>query len=202
MRIGKYPRSLIRNMYETLPFFDMILAKSICKTECVVRTFGCDKKHVAIALLATADGEMLPPMIIFKVTTEKTIQKLRFREVIIIKTQEKAWMDERLMHVWVEDIWLKLTRAMSEKLGLENLLLTFDGFSSHKTDGIQRKLIEKKTGILMVPPGSTSKCQPMDVYINKSFKAILPKCWVEYVSEMVNEEYVQLPPLSRQDMDD
>ena len=47
---------------------------------------------------------MLPPMIIFKGTTEKTIQNLRVPEVFLIKMQEKAWMDERLMHVWVEDI--------------------------------------------------------------------------------------------------
>ena len=32
MRIGKYPRSLIGNMDETSAFFDMISAKSICKT--------------------------------------------------------------------------------------------------------------------------------------------------------------------------
>ena len=54
----------------------------------------------------------------------------------------------------------------------------------------------------MFPPGCTSKCQPMDVCINKPFKAILPKCWMEYVSEMINKEHVQLPPPSREDMVD
>ena len=115
---------------------------------------------------------------------------------------EKAWMDERLMLVWVEDICLKRTKALSEKLGFENSLLTFDGFSAHKTHEVQRKVIEKKTGILMILPGSTSKCQPMDVCINNSFKGILPKCWVKYVLEMINKEHVQLPSLSRQDMVD
>ena len=111
-------------------------------------------------------------------------------------------MGERLMHVWVEDIWLKHTKAMSEKLGFENLLPTFDAFSAHKTDEIQGKLIEKNTDILMIPPGCTSKCQPMDVCVNKPFKAILQKCWVQYVSEMINKEHTQLPPPSRQDMGD
>ena len=75
----------------------MIPAKSICKTgtkECDVRTSGCKKKHVTIVLLATADCKMLPPMIIFKGTTEKTFQKLRVPKGFVIKTQEKAWMDE------------------------------------------------------------------------------------------------------------
>ena len=186
-------------------FFDMITTKSICKTcskECVVQTSGCEKKHVTIVLSATADSKMLPLVSIFKGTTEKTIQKLRIPEGFVIKTQEKAWKDERLMHVWVENIWSKHTKAMSEKLDFRNSLLKFNAFSAHKTDEIQGKLIEKKTDILMIPPGCTSKCQPMDVCINKPFKAILRKCWVEYVSEMINKEHVQLPPPSHQDMVD
>ena len=83
MRIGKYPRSsLVANMDETLVFFDMVPAKSICKTgtrECVVSTSGSEKKYV-IVLSAVADGIMLPPMLIFIGKTEKTIQKLRIPE--------------------------------------------------------------------------------------------------------------------------
>ena len=107
MRIGKYPRSLVGNMDETPAFFDMVPSKSICKTgskECIVRTSGCEKKHVTIVLSATADGKMLPPMIIVKGKTTKTIEKLRVPDGFIIKTQAKAWMDEELMHVWLEDI--------------------------------------------------------------------------------------------------
>lgn len=207
MRIGKYPRSLIGNMDETPAFFDMVPAKTICKTgskECIIRTSGCEKKHVTIVLSATADGTMLPPMIIFKGKTENTIKKLRVPEGFIIKTQEKAWMDEQLMQIWTNDIWLKHTKEMSEKLGFENSLLTFDAFSAHKTDDIQAKLIKNKSDILMIPPGCTSKCQPMDVCINKPFKAVLRKCWVEYVSVVINKDkdHDKIPPPSRQDMVD
>ena len=54
----------------------------------------------------------------------------------------------------------------------------------------------------MIQPGCTSKSQTMHVCINKSLKAVLQKCLVKYVSEMINEEHVQLPPPSRQDMVD
>ena len=94
-------------MDETPASFDKIPANTICKTtskECVVQTSGCKKKHVTIVLSTTADGKMLPPMNIFKGTTEKTIQKLRVPEGFVIKTQEKAWMNEQLMHVWVKDV--------------------------------------------------------------------------------------------------
>ena len=42
----------------------------------------------------------------------------------------------------------------------------------------------------------------MDACINKTFKVILRKCWVEYVSEMTNKERVQLSHRSHQDMVD
>ena len=90
MRIGKYPRSLVANMGETPAFFDMIPAKSICKTgsrECIVRTSGSEKKHVTVVLSAATDGTMLPPMLIFKGKTDKTIKKLRIPEGFIVKTQ-------------------------------------------------------------------------------------------------------------------
>ena len=55
----------------------------------------------------------------------------------------------------------------------------------------------------MILPGCTSKCQPMnDACIKKPFKVILRNCWVKYVSQMINNEHVQLPPPIRQDMVD
>ena len=205
MRIGKNPRSSVGNVHETPAFFNMVPSKSICKTgskECIVRTSDCEKKHVTNVLSATADGKMLPPMIILKGKTTKTIEKLRLPDGFIVKTQAKAWMDEELMHVWLEDIWLKHTKLMSQKLGFENSLLTFDAFSAHKTDEVEAKLVQSKSDILMIPAGCTSKCQPMDVCINKPFKANLRKCWVGYVAKMIDEKHDQIPPPSRQHMVD
>ena len=150
---------------------------------------------------------MLPPMLIFKGKTDKTIKKLRTPEGFIVKTQEKSWKDEGLMEVWLEEIWLKYVEV-SKQLGFDNSLLTFDAFSAHKTDEVQSKLVKNKSDILMIPPGCTSKCRPMDVCINKLFKAILRKCWVNYISKIIEQMpattpyYFKFPPPSRQDMVD
>ena len=88
---------------------------------------------------------LLPPMLIFKGKTDKTIKKLRIPEGFIVKTQEKSWMDEGLMEVWVEEIWLKYVREVSKQLRFDNSLLTFDAFSAHKTDDVQSKLVENKS---------------------------------------------------------
>ena len=91
-------------------------------------------------------------------------------------------MDDDLMKVWVEDIWIKYIRAERWKLGFENALLTFDAFAAHLTDDVESQLLEAKTDTLAIPAGCTSKCQPMDVCLNKPLKAILRKYWVNYIS--------------------
>ena len=94
------------------------------------------------------------------------------------------------------------------KTATRNSLLTFDAFSAHKTDDVQSKLVESKSDILMIPLGCTSKCQPMDVCINKPFQVILRKCWVTYISKIIEQlsattpDDFKLPPPSRQDMVD
>ena len=95
MKIGKYPRSLVANMDETPAFFDMVLNKSICKTgtrECVVRTSGGEKKHVTIVLSASADGNMLPPMLIFKGK-----QRKRLKNCVYPKA---SWLRPKLKRGW------------------------------------------------------------------------------------------------------
>ena len=128
---------------------------------------------------------MLPPMIIFKGKTDRTISDLNIPAGFIVKTQEKAWMDDDLMKVWVEDIWIKHIRAECQKLGFENALLKFDAFAAHITDDVESQLLEAKTDTLAIPAGCTSKCQPMDVCLHKPFKAILQKCWVDYILSVV-----------------
>ena len=115
-------------------------------------------------------------MIIFKGKTEQTIRDLNIPPGFIDKTQKKAWMDEDLMKVWIEEIWLKHTQAECKRLGFENSLLSSYVFATHLTDGVKTQLLESNSDILPIPAGCTSKCQPMDVSLNKPFKAVLRRC--------------------------
>ena len=104
----------------------------------------------------------------------------------IVKTHEKAWMFDDLMKIWVEEIWLKYTQAECRSPGFQNSMLSFDDFTANLTGGVKNQLLEGNSNILAMSAGCTSKCQPMNVCLNKLFKTILRKCWVKmYVSSVV-----------------
>ena len=75
---------------------------------------------------------------------------------------KKASMDDDLMKVWIEEIWLKHTQAECKRLRFQNSLLSFDAFATHLTDRVKAQLLESNYDIL-ISAGCTSKCQPMSL---------------------------------------
>ena len=53
-----------------------------------------------------ACGDILP-MIICPGQTDRTIKDLTLPDNLCTVTQEKVWIDKRLMMVWFEKIWLR-----------------------------------------------------------------------------------------------
>ena len=51
---------------------------------------GHEKRHLTVVLTCTADGGFLPPMIIFKGKTNRTINKLTIPKDFVVATQTKA----------------------------------------------------------------------------------------------------------------
>ena len=82
-------------------------------------------------------------------------------------------MDDDLMKVCSEEIWLKHTQAKSKRLGFENSLLSFDAFAAYLTDGVKVQLLENNSDIRPIPADCTLKCQSMDVSLRKPLKVIL-----------------------------
>ena len=74
---------------------------------------------------------------------------------------------------------LKLSvRGLDLKIHCYRLMLSL-------TDGDKPHLLESNSGILLLPAGYTSKCQPMEVSLNKPFKAVSRRFWVKYVASVV-----------------
>ena len=150
-----------------------------------IQTSGSEKKYVAVVLTAAADGFILPPMTIFRGKTNQTIDDIEAPDGFVIVTQGKAWIDESLMFIWFDQVWKSYAEKKQKELDFNRSLMVYDAFKAHKTDEMKAVLSINSTDLIMVPPGCTSKCHPLDVCIYKHFKGVLRNCWEDYVADIV-----------------
>ena len=192
-------------MDETPVFFDMMPEKSVVQKgqkSVTTGTSGSEKRHVTVVLTVAAEGFI----IIFRGKTNQTIKDIEAFEGFVIVTQEKTWIDESLMFIWFDQVWKSYAEKKQKELDFNRSLMVYDAFKAHKTDEMKAVLSINSTDLIMVPPGCTSKCHPLDVCIYKHFKGVLRNCWEDYVADIVtnlseeeqNSEKFKLPSPSRQ----
>jgi hypothetical protein len=86
---------------------------------------------------------------------------------VIIRANRDGWMNESEMIWWIENVW---TRRAGRGANPRSLLV-LDSFTAHKTTAVKNRFREKHTDIAIIPGGLTSRLQPLDVSLNKSFKS-------------------------------
>ncbi|GES91790.1 pogo transposable element with KRAB domain [Rhizophagus clarus] len=178
-----YPLSLIGNMDETPMAFNLpsnnTIEQSGTKTVSILST-GHERSNFTVVLACMADGTKLPPVIIFKL---KNIPREVFPDGVIIRTNPEGWMNENEMTWWIENVW---TRRASRNNNPRSLLV-LDSFSAHKTDVVKQRFREKKTDLAVIPGGLTSRLQPLDVSLNRSFKAKVRNLYNNWMSEAIKD---------------
>jgi hypothetical protein len=83
-------------------------------------------------------------------------------------------MDSELMNQYVDYLSNEIdgrTRTRAPKL------MVYDSFRGHLEKSVKEKFRDHGFDLAVIPGGLTSLCQPLDVAINKSFKANLHKEW-------------------------
>lgn len=118
-------------MDETPVFLDLVPNKVVDKKgkkTIQVRTTGSDKNRITATLCCTAAGKLLPPFVVFKGKTLRTLKKVEIPSGIFATTQAKAWMDEQRMLQWIDKVW-------SPYVSGKRALLSLDTFTGHLTEG-------------------------------------------------------------------
>jgi len=167
----------IANMDEVPLTFDVPSTRTVDKKgvqTVTVKTTGHEKTHYTVVLACTANGEKLLPMLIFK---RKTLPKEELPNGVIVHVQPKGWMDEDGMKVWMEKVWEKRPGGLLKKQSL----LVLDQFKAHITEKTKKRLENYNTKIAVIPGGLTSQLQPLDVSINKPFKAHMREEWIKWM---------------------
>ncbi|CAI7891540.1 unnamed protein product [Closterium sp. NIES-53] len=140
-----------------------------------VRTAGYEKERVTVMLAVTARGLKLPPYVIFKC---KTIPKVPIPAGVVVRAQEKGWMDEGLVQDWITQVLVPFLKPIRERAGRRReALVVLDSYRSHLTEAIGQTMRMFRLTRAVIPGGCTPLLQPLDVSVNRAFKAGTRHCY-------------------------
>jgi len=142
-----------------------------------------DSKRCTVALTVRASGKMLKPMVIYKGTRYGRIATRKLRDhpqEMKYAMQPKARFDEATMLNWVDYV-LKPYVAMAP-VGIIPILF-LESFKVHLLGSIADAIQGLGVELKIIPPGCTGLVQPIDVRINKPFKANMRKIYTDWLQE-------------------
>ena len=117
-----------------------------------------------------ADSEpRMKPLLIFKGTGQRIPdrEKRQYDPRVVVKFQENAWCNEEMTVFWLRNMWKKPNMSGQPR----DRLLISHAHRAQTTERVKTILTQECQTILgLVPPGATSKVQPLDVTFNAEFK--------------------------------
>lgn len=170
----------ITNMDEVPLTFDIPVNRTVEKTgtsTVSIRTTGNEKSSFTVVLGCQANGQKLPPMVIFK---RKTLPKEKFPAGVIIKANPKGWMDEERMSEWLREVYVKRPDGFFHK---SPSLFICDSMRAHLTDTVKTQVKQTNSVLAIIPGGLTKELQPLDIGVNRSFKVKLRAAWERWMTE-------------------
>uniref|UniRef100_A0A8C7WSV8 DDE-1 domain-containing protein n=1 Tax=Oryzias sinensis TaxID=183150 RepID=A0A8C7WSV8_9TELE len=170
----------ITNMDEVPLTFDIPVSHTVEKTgtsTIAIRTTGHEKSAFTVVLGCQADVQKLSPMVIFK---RKTIPKEKFPAGVIVKANEKGWMDEGKMKEWLSEVYVKRPGGFFHA---SPSLLICDSMRAHLTDAVKKQVKQVNSELAVIPGGLTKELQPLDIGVNRAFKVRLRTAWERWMMD-------------------
>ena len=146
-----------------------------------MRKGGNDSHRCTVALTVTAAGNILPPYIVYKGTEGGTIHRRELPDHpsgAIYTVQKKAWFDERVMLHWVEHVLRPY--VATAPVGVIPIIF-LDSFKVHLLGSVANAIQNIGVQLEYIPPGCTGLVQPIDVGINKPYKASMTKVFTSWL---------------------
>jgi hypothetical protein len=84
-------------------------------------------------LAITADGQKMPPYVVFKC---KMMAKDKFPQGIIVQIHESGWMTEELVNDCMKSVWFQQPGALLQQLSM----LVVDSFWGQTTENVKAQL--------------------------------------------------------------
>ena len=184
------PGNLVINWDQTgihyVPVSSWTMAKEGSKR---VEIMGVDDKRQITAVFGgTATGDFLPPQLIYKGKTSKSLPSVAFPSDWHITFTENHGSNEKAMVDYLEKILFPYIERKRKELKLDlnyPALVIFDKFRAQCTERILSMLEAKHVHVAIVPANCTDRLQPLDVSVNKAAKEFLRRQFQEWYSEQI-----------------
>lgn len=195
-------RAHLVNMDETAVYFQPTPGTTIHRKgdkTVSVRVGSSHNERVTVCLSVASNGGRLPPFIIFRATPGATIERSLpsfLPDNIFGACQKNAWMDDRVMKIWFEKVWMPYVADKSSSA------LLMDDFKVHKSASTKILFSQTNTELGYIPGGFTCVLQPVDVGIAKRFKSYIRHRYMDFmVKNFQNVPGMLAPPCpSRKDI--
>ncbi|RLO00723.1 hypothetical protein DYB28_013879, partial [Aphanomyces astaci] len=156
-KYADYPKSTILNADETGLYFDMPPGSTLAEIGLPRKVDKVQKHSERVTALLTIRADA------WRYIDKKEIPTYPPGHWYAV--QENAWMEER--------VWLTYLDELSNYL-LDSSVLLVDNLECHVSEKAHDKIAEASFSVIEpLPPNSISKCQPLDVGIMGTLKAML-----------------------------
>ncbi|CAI7802843.1 unnamed protein product [Closterium sp. NIES-53] len=177
----------IINTNQTLLWLEMPATTTVDQTgvrSVPIRSAGYQKECVTVMLACTADGMKLRPWVFFK---RKTVPKGVFPPDVVVSCHENGWMDANGVIQWLEECVKPFIKPGFGRHA-QSSMVVLDSYRGHLTDVVKEKFRELNCVPAIIPSGCTAEVQPLDVSINKSFKASVRQQYQKWFQEEGQEQ--------------
>ncbi|CAI7902807.1 unnamed protein product [Closterium sp. NIES-54] len=132
-----------------------------------IRTAGYEKTRLTVMLACTASGEKLHPWVWFKL---KNVPNCEIPEGIVCQAQDNGWMVESAVQTWLtKEVLPHLNPQRGQNA--RRAMLVLDSYRGHITQAMLQAYRTHSITPAVISAGCTSQIQPLDVSINRCFKA-------------------------------
>ena len=189
----KIPHSMIINIDQTPSKFAPVATCTLAeKNSKHISIFGSsDKKAITATFGITFTNKFLPMQLIYGGKTSQSFPKFKFPESFSLSANPKHFSNTEESLKLLKDIIIPYVNSERTKLGFgkdQYALLILDVFSGQMTEPVKEMLRENFIHFARVPANMTNLFQPLDLTVNRSFKAFMKKKFTEWFSKQIADE--------------
>jgi len=161
------------------------------------------KNRFYLCPAVTSDGEVLGTLILFVYKSQKNKKTNCFRQYpkkfekfknsvipLMIRFNPSGFNNEKIFGEWVDKVLVTLWAK--NKVGpKKKLVFVIDAESFHSAQTIKDKLALMEIDLIIIPGGTTSILQPLDVALNKPFKDQMRKIYTNWLTKQVMDDNIE-----------